>query len=216
MTLGGKHEAGPGHLRSVGGVESHQARGDALTARAHAGTDFDRFYQAHYQRVWAYAARRVGRDDANDVLSETFLVAFRKGIPKSNNELPWLLAIARGLCANEARGARRRAALTDAVRKAPQHGPERDASEIIGFADAFSLLEPTDQEVLMLIAWDGLSPRSAAAVLGCSPATFAVRLHRARRRLAHNMNGEEAAKSIDNDRSPAERRIRSARNAQET
>jgi RNA polymerase sigma-70 factor (ECF subfamily) len=44
-------------------------------------------------------------------------------------------------------------------------------------------LRPDDRELLMLIAWEGLSPTDAAASLGVSMAALSVRLHRARQRL---------------------------------
>ena len=48
---------------------------------------------------------------------------------------------------------------------------------------AFNALEERDREALALVAWDGLAAREAAIVVGCSSATFSVRLHRARKRL---------------------------------
>ncbi|WP_242440876.1 RNA polymerase sigma factor [Streptomyces sp. CB02923] len=48
---------------------------------------------------------------------------------------------------------------------------------------ALARLSAADQELLTLVAWHGLGPGQAARVLGCSTATFSVRLHRARRRL---------------------------------
>ena len=44
-------------------------------------------------------------------------------------------------------------------------------------------LPPLQQEALLLISWDGLSEREAAAALGCSRGAIALRLHRARRVL---------------------------------
>lgn len=49
---------------------------------------------------------------------------------------------------------------------------------------AFGCLEEDDQELLRLVAWDGLTPAQAAQVLGCSPVAARSRLHRARNRLA--------------------------------
>jgi RNA polymerase sigma-70 factor (ECF subfamily) len=48
---------------------------------------------------------------------------------------------------------------------------------------ALATLSDADRETLTLVAWQGLPPREAARVVGCSQATFWVRLHRARRRL---------------------------------
>jgi RNA polymerase sigma-70 factor (ECF subfamily) len=49
---------------------------------------------------------------------------------------------------------------------------------------ALAALSPDDREALVLVGWDGLRPAEAARVLGCAPSTFRVRLLRARRRLA--------------------------------
>jgi RNA polymerase sigma-70 factor (ECF subfamily) len=61
--------------------------------------------------------------------------------------------------------------------------PADDDFAVIELREALTSLSETDQEVLTLIAWHGLTPVEAAQVLGCSTATFFVRLHRARRRL---------------------------------
>jgi RNA polymerase sigma-70 factor (ECF subfamily) len=52
---------------------------------------------------------------------------------------------------------------------------------------ALARLGDADRELLTLVAWHGLSPREAARVVGCSAATYFVRLHRARRRLEQAM-----------------------------
>jgi RNA polymerase sigma-70 factor (ECF subfamily) len=43
------------------------------------------------------------------------------------------------------------------------------------------------------VAWHGLSPREAARVVGCSTATFSVRLHRARKRLQQALSAPAKA-----------------------
>lgn len=71
--------------------------------------------------------------------------------------------------------------------------------EIVGepeLVSALARLGERDREVLLLVAWEDLDPASAAAALGCSRATFAVRLHRARRRLAMAMAQTERQDDI--------------------
>ena len=66
-------------------------------------------------------------------------------------------------------------------------------------------LNPRDQESLQLVAWEGLEIRDAARVVGCSATAFAVRLHRARRRLAQLLDAgddEEAAQRAVVDAQP--------------
>jgi len=70
-----------------------------------------------------------------------------------------------------------RVAAEPAFERAPALAENRE------ILDALARLDERDQEVLMLVTWDGLDRARAAAVLGCSEKTFAVRLHRARRRL---------------------------------
>lgn len=60
---------------------------------------------------------------------------------------------------------------------------ERDA--ILG---AFAALSESDREALRLVAWDGLRLAEAAGVAGVSRPAFAMRLHRARRRLAAQLD----------------------------
>lgn len=136
--------------------------------------DFSTMYRECYPRVLAYAASHAGVRLAEDITSETFTIAWHKSDQMPSNALPWLLGIARNLV----RAARRQAwhdELTDA--------PAADDYAVIELREALKSLSSADQEVLTLIAWHGLSSGEAAQVLGCSTATFFVRLHRARRRL---------------------------------
>ena len=54
---------------------------------------------------------------------------------------------------------------------------------------ALARLGPRDREALLLAAWEGLQGAELAAALGCSAAAAKVRLHRARRRLAAELDG---------------------------
>lgn len=139
-------------------------------------------WASHQQQVHAYALRRTDPANADDVLAETFAVAWRRLGDVPDDALPFLLATARRVLANQRRGDQRRGALrdrlqADAVAAAPLL-PDG------ALAAALGQLSQTDAELLLLIAWEGLSGAEAARVVGCAPATVHVRLHRARRRLA--------------------------------
>jgi len=141
-------------------------------------------YEAHAPAVRGYLRRRTDAATADDLLSDVFVVAWRRldSIPK--DPMPWLLACARNVLANRARSERRRLALLDRLRDTarpaalPVEGPGRR------LAEALATLRERDREALLLVAWEGLSAEETAAVLGCSPRTFAKRLQRARGRLA--------------------------------
>ena len=149
---------------------------------------FERLFRDHADAVHRYAWRRDA-DGADDVVAETFAVAWRRlaAVPVGTAELPWLLAVARRVRANALRGQRRRAALTERL------GSERRATTAVAIVDdlglheALARLPERDRELLMLVCWEGLDHAATACVMGTTRANVAVRLHRARRRLARQL-----------------------------
>jgi RNA polymerase sigma factor (sigma-70 family) len=154
-------------------------------------------FEMHYPRVLAYGLRRLpDRAAADDVAAETFLIVWRRFEDAPADVLPWLLAIARNVIRNESRSARRRGRLAERVaaeslatdRRLPS-GPINDSGDdaprdTAAVRAALDRLSDADREILLLTSWDGLDASRAAAALGCSRGTFAVRLHRARTRFA--------------------------------
>jgi RNA polymerase sigma factor (sigma-70 family) len=147
---------------------------------------FEAIYRAHHGAVRAYLLRRAEPELAQDALSETFLVAWRRLDRLPTDPLPWLLATARRTLANQRRSNRRLAGLRERI-AGSESAAIQDRSEQIADAElvrrALAALPERDREILMLVAWEGLDPARAAEAAGCSRATFAVRLHRARKRL---------------------------------
>ena len=144
----------------------------------------EQLFADHAREVRAYALRRVDSATAEDVVSDVFVVAFRRLEVIPEPPLPWLLATARKIIANQRRATNRREALSTNLQPL-QTGVWRDEhSEDHVLLAALARLSERDREAILLVAWEELDPASAAAVLGCSRATFSVRLHRARRRLA--------------------------------
>jgi RNA polymerase sigma-70 factor (ECF subfamily) len=151
--------------------------------------DRERFtvlYDRYRMRVWAYAASRAGGEAADEIVSETFMVAWRRFADMPSAELPWLLGVARNVMRDAVRAEARRASLTAELRRWTEE-PAADVAESVidrlAMLRALADLPDTDREVLTLMAWQGLSPREAARVLGCTAPTVRVRLHRARKRL---------------------------------
>lgn len=135
----------------------------------------------------SYLQRRVGTDDAPDLLGETMVVAWRRVA-----ELPieperarmWLFGIARGTLLNHARGERRRWALADRVRGhvgTDAAAPPADAGAEV--RDAIARLDPELAEVVRLVHWDGFALAEAAEVLGLPPSTARGRYARAKEEL---------------------------------
>jgi DNA-directed RNA polymerase specialized sigma24 family protein len=68
---------------------------------------------------------------------------------------------------------------------------------------ALGRLNEADREALTLIAWDGLTPSQAAAVLDIPVNRFRVRLHRAGRRLRWALEVESEGASPPGESSNA-------------
>lgn len=149
---------------------------------------FERMYRLWHPRVLAYVLRRVRADQAADVVEEVFLIAWRRRTAVPAEALPWLLVTARNLVYEELRLHQRRDALARALARSEKHdtspGADVIAVERLTVLEALSQLSEKDREALIMTVWDGLTATEAARVAGCSSASFAVRLHRARRRLA--------------------------------
>jgi RNA polymerase sigma-70 factor (ECF subfamily) len=123
----------------------------------------------------------VGADDAPDVVAEVFAVAVAHPDRVPDDTLPWLYKTAWNVISNLWRTDQRRARL---VAVATEVGdPAVDVVERAALFDALASLSDTDREALLLTAWEGLDGPRAAVAARCTTATFAVRLHRARRRL---------------------------------
>jgi RNA polymerase sigma-70 factor, ECF subfamily len=149
---------------------------------------FQDLYALHHRRVHAYAVSRAGRDLADEVTSEVFLIVWRRLAAVPGQPLPWLLTVARNVISDQFRATARQQSVKAEMRAWVKEEPASpdiadEVSERIRVLTALASMPEADRELLTLAAWHGLSAREAAQVLGCSTATYFVRLHRARRRL---------------------------------
>jgi RNA polymerase sigma factor (sigma-70 family) len=147
---------------------------------------FERLYGQHFERVAAYLLARTDRDSSAEAVARTFEIAWRRLTDVPVEPLPWLLGVARRVLADQRRAQGRRNALIEritetALETSDDHAEALATRELV--LGAIEDLTPFQQEALLLIAWDGLSEREAAAVLGCSRGAVALRLHRARKQL---------------------------------
>jgi RNA polymerase sigma-70 factor, ECF subfamily len=146
---------------------------------------FDQLWRDHAPAVLRYARRHVLPAEVEDVVAETFVVAWRRLDEVPPYGLPWLLGVARNISANIRRGRRRQEALSDRLAADRDDGPAwPEAAGDDAVTAALHRLSDADRELLTLIAWDGLSQAEAAEALGCSRGALKVRLHRARHRFA--------------------------------
>jgi RNA polymerase sigma-70 factor (ECF subfamily) len=147
---------------------------------------FEAVFREHHAAVRAFARRRAPAEAVDDVVSETFLAAWRRIDRLGEEPLPWLLGIARNVVGTERRGRARRLRLwTKAQAGYRAHEDLIDAAlrDDARVRSALARLSEGDREALTLVAWDDLTPTQAAGVLGIPANRFRVRLHRASHRL---------------------------------
>jgi RNA polymerase sigma-70 factor (ECF subfamily) len=140
-------------------------------------------FRAHQRAVFAYFLRVVGnRQDAEELTQETFVracgaaVRFRGDAKVST----WLFGIARRVLLEAVR-----AGLFEQRSEVDEQTPARadDPDERMDLERALASLGAGDREVLVMVDMLGFEPIEVAGILGVSPETFRVRLHRARARL---------------------------------
>jgi RNA polymerase sigma-70 factor (ECF subfamily) len=152
--------------------------------------EFEELFRRTAPEVQGYLLRRVG-DDAQDLLSEVYLTAWRRraDLPGPEHLRAWLFNTARRLILAQAReaGRRRTAARLASVDAHPTPWDEQsDRLRRETIRAALSDLNDIDQELLTLTTWERLTPHEAAVVVGLRPGTARVRLHRARAQLARD------------------------------
>lgn len=158
-------------------------------SQANDAGEFTACWERDAPRVLSYARRHVPGDEAQDVVSETFVQAWRRWADVPDPALPWLLTTARHTIANQRRGLRRRAALAERVARLDQVAASATDASVLAeerteALTALAGLPEAQREALLLVAWDGLTLEQAARVLGIRAGALRVRVHRARLSLA--------------------------------
>jgi RNA polymerase sigma-70 factor (ECF subfamily) len=143
-------------------------------------------YERHARSVHRYLSRRVGAAAADDLLGDVFVAAVEARLRvhphPSGSALPWLYGIAGNLVRSHLR------------RRTPQ-APEDTAFDWDAVDDrldaearskdlrqALTQLTEAERELLLLVAWEGLTPAEAGEALGLTAVAARSRLHRARAR----------------------------------
>jgi DNA-directed RNA polymerase specialized sigma24 family protein len=138
----------------------------------------------HFEAVRRYVWRRDPAL-ADDVVAETFLVAWRRIDEVPSDARPWLIGVARNVRLNVRRSAQRQRALADRVAHSESDIAVPDPWKPGGAVRAaLASLSDRDREILLLAVWDELDHAQIAVAVGCSRANVSLRLHRARRRFA--------------------------------
>ncbi len=165
---------------------------------------FEDFHRHYEPFVRAYLRRRASADGVDGLVSEVFAIAWRRFDSVPADGLPWLYRTARNVVGNRYRTDARLAALNTKLRSVPTEDLT-DPADVVGERElllaALGSLSDDDRELLLLVAWEGLTTAEVAQVLELSQGAVAVRLHRARRRLeqAHDGGDSVPARHEQND-----------------
>ncbi|MEZ0578194.1 RNA polymerase sigma factor [Nocardioides sp. MH1] len=181
---------------------------DDLAGRLRSGDPeaMGEIYDRYADRIYGFCFRRTASWSlAEDAMAAVFLEVWRvrRRVETYGGELlPWLYGVAANVCRNSLRGQRRQVAL-----RAKLHAVDGDASvadpadrvaarvdderRMADLLHAVALLGERDRQILMLVAWDGLTYQQAAELLGVPVGTVRSRLSRSRARLAELMRPDD-------------------------
>lgn len=171
-------------------------------------SDSERFadlFHRHAPPIQRYVTRRLGPDAVDDIVAETFLLAFRQRASYDQTRedaLPWLYGIATNLIG------RHRRAETRLYRALAKTGADPVTASFTDLSDdrvaagaagrrlalALAGLPAAYRDTLLLVAWGDLSYEEAAAALGVPTGTVRSRISRARAALRRNL-GDLAPRS---------------------
>ncbi len=171
---------------------------DELAGWAHAARDGDpvavaalvRATQQDVQRLCRYL---VDTDSADDLAQETYVRALG-ALPAYEGRSPvrpWLLSIARRVCADELRRRVRRRALLGRLRGGLQDRWQ-DRTEAVALEDLLDRLDRDRREAFVLTQVLGLSYAEAAQVCDVPLGTIRSRVARARAELLHEVTRLQA------------------------
>lgn len=159
--------------------------------------EFSEIFERHVRPVGGYLRRRIGADAVDDILSETFLVAFRRRASfdlQGESARPWLLGIATRLVKSHRKAEARqwRAFEASVAASGVVEEPPHAASDVRLDADAalralaprIAALSAKERDTLLLHAWADLTYEQIAVALGVPVGTVRSRLNRVRRKLA--------------------------------
>jgi RNA polymerase sigma factor (sigma-70 family) len=172
---------------------------------------FAQLYDRHAAPIHRYMSRRLGDAMADDLVADTFLTAFRV---RQRYDLarpdarPWLYGIAANMIGKHRRAETRRLKALARTAEATPADPgagwlavPAGADEIVSRLDAAAVrgdllralagLSAGDRDVLLLIAWAGLTYEETADALGIPMGTVRSRLNRVRRKVREALGGQD-------------------------
>lgn len=171
---------------------------------------FAEVFRKYAPQIKRYVIRRLGPDAAEDVVADTFLLAFRQRDRydlSQPNARPWLYGIATNRIGRHRRGEVRmlralaRTGVDPVTESFTDRSDERVSAGAVSrrLADALASLPASHRDALLLVAWGGLGYADAAQALGVPIGTVRSRLNRARTRLRKELGGIDPTSISEED-----------------
>lgn len=196
---------------------THQSRADTgacadandatvIGLSRHEPEHFTVLFRRHAPHIQRYVVRRLGQDAADDIVAETFLLAFRQRDSYDQaraDARPWLYGIATNLIGRHRRAEIRlyRALARTGADPVMEPFTDRIDDQVSAgtasrrLAAGLARLPEELRDTLLLVAWSGLSYEEAATALGVPVGTVRSRMSRARSRLRRALGGMNPAAS---------------------
>jgi RNA polymerase sigma factor (sigma-70 family) len=121
---------------------------------------FEAIYREHFASVEAYARRRLSAR-ADDVVAETFLVAWRRFDQVPEDALPWLYGVARRVASDVRRRSARQVAVVERLARVPTATSSHQEGNT-ALPSALARLPERDRELLFLVYCGGPGPPASS------------------------------------------------------
>jgi RNA polymerase sigma factor (sigma-70 family) len=172
---------------------------------------FTALFQRHAPYIQRYVVRRIGQDAADDIVAETFLLAFRQRDsydPARVDARPWLYGIATNLISRHRRAEIRlyralaRTGTDPVMESFTDRIDDRVSASMASRRLATTLARLSDElrDTLLLVAWGDLSYHETATALGVPIGTVRSRMSRVRSTLRRSL-GDTNPADFDEERS---------------
>jgi len=173
---------------------------------------FTELFRRHAPYIQRYVVRRLGQDAADDIVAETFLLAFRQrdSYDQARSDArPWLYGIATNLIGHHRRAEIRlyRALARTGADPVTESFTDRIDDRVSAstasrrLATALARLSAELRDTLLLVAWGDLSYEETATALGVPVGTVRSRISRARSALRRSL-GDTNPAAFDQEREP--------------
>ena len=173
---------------------------------------FTELFRRHAPYIQRYVVRRLGQDAADDIVAETFLLAFRQrdSYDQTRSDArPWLYGIATNLIGHHRRAEIRlyralaRTGADPVTESFTDRIDDRVSASTAGrrLAAALARLSAELRDTLLLVAWGDLSYEETATALGVPVGTVRSRISRARSALRRSL-GDTNPAAFDEERKP--------------